>query len=1386
MSSETTLLNREQDLSPHQRALLERRLRGAQTRAAHDRNRIPRRTDPGPAPLSYGQEMLWVLDRLCPGSPQYNLAAALRWRGPLDRKALERALNLLVARHATLRTRIAADGEQPVQLVIDEAAVELAFADLAGTQAPDRDDAARRLMREEVRRPFDLTRDVLLRALLIRVGDQEHRLLLTLHHIAADGWSLGVLFKELSAAYSAFARGGQPRLPDPPIDYADFSVWQRHSLEGERMEQLLAYWRRHLDSAPEDLELTCEHRCEAPRAPGAFTRIALDKSLTDALRALSRREGVTLFMTLFAAFKTLLHRYSRQTDIVVGTPVAGRMHLDTEGLIGFFVNTLALRDDLSGDPPFTGLLRRVRETVLSGLAHQEMPFGRLVEELRPSRSPGRMPLVPVMFVLQNAPPAALQVEGVQVAWDEVHTGTAKFGLNLLMMEDAGGMVAGAEYNCALFDDATIQRLLGHFRNLLAGIVAGPARRLSQLPLLDETERTQLLTTWNATQADYPRDRTIVRLFEEQAEQTPAAIAVTCGQEQLTYRELNERANQLAHALARRNVGDEACVGIYLERSPQLIVAMLAILKAGAAYLPLDRAWPGERIAGILADARVPLLITDRSLADELPQDSAPLLQLDDGTAMLERESCGNLPGRGTGDSLAYVIYTSGSTGRPKGTCVTHRAISRLVRHTDYAQLQPDDVVAQVSNCSFDAATFEIWGALLNGARLVILPRDIVLSPQDFADQLRVQGITTLFLTTALFNQIARDIPDAFRSLRHLLFGGERCEPHWVREVLRHGPPQRLLHVYGPTETTTFATWQLVGEVPDEAKSLPIGRPLANTRVYVLDEHLQPVPVGVAGELHIGGDGVAREYLNRPELTTGRFIPDPFQDDPGARLYQTGDLVRWLPEGALEFLGRLDHQVKVRGFRVEPGEIEAVLNAHSTVRECIVVAHADAAGEQQLAAYVVTSGPAPTDDELRRHLRSKLPDYMVPAAFVRLEALPLNANGKVDRRALPPPDRHATPDDPHYVAPRDDLEARLANVWSVVLGVQSVGAKDRFFNLGGHSLQAVRLATRLEKEFGRQVPVAEVFRRQTVEELAGWFRNGGSELSGSHSALVPIRAGGRRPPLFLVHGVGGGMFWGYSNLARQLGDDQPVFAFAAQAGGTQPDTETVESMAARYVADLRQARPHGPYRLGGYCFGGNIAYEMARQIEAQGGRVSLLALMNCAPPNSSYNRLRPTPSWLWRFLRNLVAWADYALGWNAEQRRAFLRWKTRGLWRRLAALPQPRRSDAEGWRVDDLVDLSTYSGEERRLWEAHIHALAAYRPQAYAGCVTLFRSRTHPLLCSFDERCGWGELARGGVEVRLVPGEHESILVEPHVQALAADLRRLLVETETAITEDCAP
>ena len=1077
----SSISERLEDLSPSKRRLFLQRLKEETARRVDLDSQVPSlrpvSREEG-LPLSFAQERLWFLEQLEPGNTAYNIAAAYRLRGPLDVAALERSLNEIVRCHEVLRTTFATMDGRPVQVIAPEMSLTLPVEDLQELPEAEREAEAQRLLTEEAQRPFDLEKGPLLRAALLRLDEEEHVLLLTMHHIVSDGWSMGVFNRELAVLYEAFSVGKPSPLPELPIQYADFAVWQREWLQGEVLEEQLAYWREHLGGDLSVLELPTDRpRPAAQSFRGATQSFVLSGDLTESLKALSRREGVTLFMTLLAAFKTLLYRYTGQEDVVVGSPIAGRNRSEIEGLIGFFVNTLVLRTDLSGNPTFRELLERVREVALGAHARQDLPFEKLVEALQPERDLSRNPLFQVMFAFQNAPMEALMLPGLTVTPLEVESETAQFNLTLSMEETGQGLKGVVEYNTDLFDGVTIERMLGHFETLLEGVVVNPEQRLWELPLLTEAERYQLLVEWNDTEVEYPQDKCIHQLFEEQVERTPGAVAVVFEGEQLTYAELNRRANQLAHYLQKLGVGPEVLVGICVERSLEMVVGLLGILKAGGAYVPLDPAYPKERLAFMLEGTQAPVLLTQERLVEGLPEHEARVVCLDADWEAIAGESTENPDSEVTVDNLAYVIYTSGSTGRPKGVQILHDAVVNLDTMHQRPGLAQQDVLLSVTTLSFDIAVLELFLPLTIGARVELVSRAVAADGVQLMAALAASDATVMQATPATWRLLLGAGWQGDEQLR-ILCGGEALPRMLANQLLRRD--SALWNLYGPTETTV---WSAIYEVGQNKGSVSIGQPIANTQIYLLDANLRPVPVGVPRELYIGGAGLARGYLNRPELTAQSFIPDPFSDEPGERLYKTGDLARYLPDGNIEFLGRIDCQVKIRGFRIELGEIETVLGQHPDVRETVVLAREDTPGDKRLVAYVVPRDEqVPTATELRRFLKQKLPDYMIPSAFVLLEVLPLTPNGKVDRRTLPAPNSVRPEMEAAFVAPRTSVEEVLAEIWAEVLGLEQVGIYDNFFELGGNSLLSVQIVSKV-RQAGIQLAPKDFIQYQTIAELA---------------------------------------------------------------------------------------------------------------------------------------------------------------------------------------------------------------------------------------------------------------------------------------------------------------
>lgn len=1050
-------------------------------------------------PLSFSQERLWFLYQLQQDSSTYNVSFAFRLQGSLNISALERSLNEIIQRHEALRTKFLPAQNQPVQVISPSLKLTLPVLNLQELPEKEKETQVLQLIKKEVQQPFNLEQGSLLRSSLVQLAENEYILLLSVHHIAFDGWSEGIFWRELTALYTAFSTGQPSPLPQLPIQYADFAVWQRQWLQGQVMDTQLEYWKQKLADAPPLLELPTDRvRPPIQTNRGGIKRFGLDEHLTQKLKSLSEKSGATLFMTLLTGFVILLSRYSNQQDILVGSPIANRNRSELESLIGFFVNILVLRTDVSGNPSFWELLQRVRQVATEAYSHQDVPFEQVVEALQPERNLNYSPLFQVMFVLLNTPPGKLELPGLSLTPLEIETPTAKFDLTLLMTETKQGLSGSLEYNSDLFEEATITRMIGHFVTLLEGIVANPEEQILQLPLLTQPEQQQLLVEWNDTQAKYPADKCIHQLFEEQVERTPDAVAVVFENQQLTYQQLNTRANQLAHYLKSLDVGADVLVGLCVERSLSTIIGILGILKAGGAYVPLDPDYPKDRLAYMLKDSLLPVLVTQEKLLATLPEHSAYVVCLDKDWQNISQESKDNPVTSSTTDNLAYVIYTSGSTGQPKGTLVNHSNLVRLFAATDaWYHFNQDDVWTMFHSYAFDFSVWEIWGALLYGGRLVVVPYLVTRSPELFYQLLAQQQVTVLNQTPSAFRQLIQaeqsGVTAGELNLRLVIFGGEALEIKSLQPWFeRHGDTRpQLVNMYGITETTVHVTYRPLSKADLNHNASIIGRPIPDLQVYVLDEYQQPVPIGVKGEMYVGGAGVARGYFNRPELSAERFIHHPFNDNPQARLYKTGDLARYLPNSDLEYLGRIDNQVKIRGFRIELGEIEAILATHPDVWETVVVVREDEPGDtctersrsKRLVAYVVSNQEQSlTVTELRRFLTEQLPSYMIPSAFVMLKSLPLTSNGKVDKRALPAPESREGIE-VSFVAPRTPAEEILAKIWADILKVDQVGIHDNFFELGGNSLLGAQVISRLRVAFSIDLSLHRLFVSPTVAELA---------------------------------------------------------------------------------------------------------------------------------------------------------------------------------------------------------------------------------------------------------------------------------------------------------------
>jgi len=1286
-----------------------------------------------PAPLSFAQQRFWFLDQYEKDSSAYVQSSALRLRGGLDVARLRQAIEHIVARHEILRTTYKVEDGVPRAVLGSAREIELNTVPVGSL-----DDVAH-LAAAEARSGFDLSRGPLVRPMLARLGPDDHVLLLTRHHIATDGWSVKVLLRDLATLYEGGA------LDDLPVQYSDFARWQTERYASGALDDELRYWRARLAGSPSLLALPLDR----PRPPrqtfrGAQETFVLSPSVSAACSELARREGVTLFMVLLAAFQALLSRYSGSYDIAVGSPVAGRGRVELEPLIGPFMNTLVLRSDVSGDPTFRALLARVRETTLGALAHQELPFDKLVEALQPARSLSHSPLFQVLFQLRNLPFAAPRFADLDSEPIELDTGIAQFDLSLEVEPRGSQLRCFLTYNTDLFERETAVRFARHYRNLLLAAVDDPTRPVSSIPILDPAERFQLLSGWNQTEKPLPSD-CVHTTFEAQAARRPDAVAVIDRDGALSYADLNRAADRLAGRLGLLGVGPGALVAVAVDRSRGMLVAVLGILKTGAAYLPLDPRYPAERLAFMLEDSGASVLVTESSVAALVPKHLPNVLLMD---AEPDREDPTPAVERPVADlaAPAYAIYTSGSTGVPKAVVVPHLALANLLEAArSEFQFGERDVVVAVTTLSFDIAALEIFLPLISGGTVAIATREQQADGRALLELIERVNPTWIQATPSTWRMLL----DAGWNGSGVFTGvcGGEAMPRRLAEALleRCG---RVFNMYGPTETTI---WSTIERVETGDGSVPIGRPLANTRVYILDSHLEPVAQGVAGALYIAGAGLAQGYWRRPEHTAERFLRDPFASSPTARMYKTGDLARWLPDGKLDYLGRSDDQIKLRGFRIELGDVESALAAHPGVEATAVSLREDV-----LIAWCVWRGAAVETSELRRFLAARLPEYMLPARFVALTALPLLLNGKVDRRALA---NLAEPSQPERaaVAPTDETERRIAAIWEELLGRRPVGRSDDFFESGGHSLLAARAVARIGQEFGTRLPVAAMFEAPTVALLAEHIRRGAPTTWPPR--IIPIRPAGMRRPFWAV---GGGS--SYRALADELGFDQPVLGVLLEDAdvATLGPPYRVEAIASEIVRLIRQQQPSGPYQIGGHSLYGLFAFEAARQLVQLGEQVRLLALFDPYLPNavrmgfplSVRIQVQIDAAW-WLLSRGRVHDTSAFLFNTAKDLSARLRpARKQTLAPHAAPLPTA---------IEDVLRLAS----------------AGYKPLPYPHRIVYFQAADQPIALHLGSRLGWADLSGEGLDVRVVTGDHANLLQHPHAHAIAEMLAELLTRDTVA-------
>ncbi|WP_374090560.1 amino acid adenylation domain-containing protein [Methylomicrobium lacus] len=1345
-----------------------------------------------PTALSYGQKALYFLHRSDPDSAAYHVAFTARFRSEVNVAALRRALQGLVDRHEQLRARFLLKDGEPVQEIAAPGPVTLVHVDASGWSDEQLDTS----VQEAYRQPFDLEHGPVFRGHLFSLAGDHHVLLITVHHIVYDAWSLWLNQDELAALYAAETGGATALLPRSEKSYQDFIKWQSEFLSSAEGERLWKYWEDQLRGEVPTLNLPTDH----PRPPvrsthGASRKFSLRPERVEQLRSLAQARGVTPFMLYLAVFQVLLHRYTGQEDILVGSPSAGRNTGDYSNVVGYFVNPLVFRAALSGNPRFTAFLEQVRDTVLGALEHQDFPFPLLVERLQPKRDPSYSPLFQVSFVHQKSQRAegilnlvtdAVQAArttfgGLEVEHYDMPQQEGQFDLELEMIESGIGVTGIFKYNTDLFDHSTIERAVGHFETLLDGILENPSLPVGQLPLLPNTERDRMLVAFNDTAEAYDLDRPMYQFIEEQVERTPDAIALTFGEYHLSYRELNKQSNRLANYLRGRGIGRDALVAVCMDRSPDMLVALLGILKAGGAYLPLDPALPAERLSFMLEDATPTLILVRTGCIEALPQTSIPVLPLDASRDMLAGFCPDNPKHQARAGHLAYVIYTSGSTGKPKGVQIEHGALTSFLYAMRKAlPIGRDDSLLAVTTLSFDIAVLELYLPLTVGARVLLAGRDDTTNGERLLKLL--EHATFLQATPSTWQMLLRAGWESSPGL-HMLCGGEALPPDLAAQMLSRG--KTLWNMYGPTETTVWSTMARVADAGD----INIGQPILNTQIYILDKSGQPTAIGVPGELHIGGWNVARGYLNRAELTAERFIADPFSKEPNARIYKTGDLARWREDGVLEHLGRLDFQVKIRGFRIELGEIEQNLCEYPDVTQAVVVTRNAPSGDLCLVGYV--TGPVVTSEiseQLRGFLKERLPDYFVPTALVVLDRLPLNHNGKVDRSALPMPELWSTGGERTIVEPRDALEKTLTSIWEEVLGMHPVGILDNFFDLGGHSLRAIRLMADIQKVLDVSLPLSTLFKAPTVEQLANIIRQE-RPADSAWSPLVPIQTGGDKPPVFFVAGGGGSVLY-FQPLSRYLGADQPFYGLQSKGlDGESVPFDRVEDMAACYVDAIRSVRPKGPYRLGGHCFGAVVAFEIAQQLIRDGDEVDLLTVLNVPAPRAQ----RPDAghgldyaAWVVKLGRLLEQSSGQSLDLDYEEiklldKEAQLE-HLKNRMNKAGFLPP----EAGVGPVRGLVEVLKTNGSIEYFPEAPVPVpIALLRAGKYHPEYD-FSGAEYPTPGEHDETLGWQAYASGPVIMRTVPGDHITMLSEPNVTELAASVDALLSgHREAAVKADAS-
>ncbi|HVU95092.1 MAG TPA: amino acid adenylation domain-containing protein [Puia sp.] len=1312
------------------------------------------------APAIEPQLELWVACALGgeDANRAYNESVSLRLSGTFLPDAFQKALTALITRHEGLRSVFSADGARIC--VFKDWKPQFYFEDISGKTATDRETFIRDFARQDANTAFDILNGPLFRTALFKIAANEHYLTLTGHHLVCDGWSLGILMQDLGKLYSAFATGASPNLP-APVQLSQFAVQQWEFSQTEEYREIEDYWLRQYNQQVPILDLPTDFPRPANRTyKSRRDDYPLDTALIAAVKKTGASAGCSLVITLLAAFEIVIHRFTGQEDIVLGLPAAGQSATGNHSLIGHCVNLLPLRSRPTGDQTFTNYLRTRKPAVLDDLDHQLVTFGSLLKKLNIPRDPSRIPFVPVAFNIDMGMDNGVRFEGLQHQLIYNPRAFENFEIFLNASGSESSFVLEWSYNTQLFKPETIAALMEAYTTVLKTLVENPACRIMDFPILPQP--TVLLA---GPETDYDKESTVTDLFAAQARKTPSSTALIFEDQQYTYRQLDDLSSRLAHFLRTRGVGPETMVPLCIRRSPGLIVSILAILKAGGAYVPIDPEYPLERIRFMLEDINAEFLLADRTSAAKLPEGTGCELLLYEDLLNRCQGNPTQSPNPGTNpSSLAYVIYTSGSTGRPKGAMIIHRNITSLVRGSDYVTFDGTEVILSTGSPSFDATTFEYWGTLLNGGILVLPSEQTLLDTNLLKQTIRSRNISMMWITSSLLNQwINLDIT-ILQGLGTVLAGGEKLSEKHIGLLRRTYPRMVIINGYGPTENTTFSlTYTMTsGEIP---VPIPIGRPLSNRSAYILNTHGKLCRPGETGELFVGGAGVGRGYLKRPELTAERFLDDPFEPTPGARMYRTGDLARWLPDGNVEYLGRIDDQVKIRGYRIELGEIESILSQFAGVKDCVVIARDDQKGDKRLIGYIVPEGPF-DKTAISAWMNSQLPDYMVPRQWVHLQSIPLTANGKADKRALPDPDLGNTTAQSDN-QPHTDLQKTIAAIFAEALRRTNIGLDDDFFELGGHSLIAIQVMKRLDEQTGNRLPITTLFSAPTVRKVAQLLEK--EEVAVKWNCLVPIKPEGNKPPLYIVHGSGLTVLV-FNSLAKSLSPNQPVYGLQAHGLNGEDPFDSIEDIAAHYIAEILEHNPTGPYNLAGYSFGGIVVFEMARQLTAMGKQISTLAIFDTNADNSDHLVTRSV-RWKRKIMRQLPKLRFIANSF-VKSPSATLAYQTYSFKSRIRGI-----FEAIGWVKPLPTEEEQLSPYANRINESHYRALYQYRMQPFNGTIDLFRVTTRLYFLDDPIYLGWKPYAEKGIRIHNIPGDHKTFLLDPNYKSLAAVLQQTLDDRE---------